>query len=123
MSRLRKYAAATFAAAAVVAGGLVAAAPANASYYCATNYVCLYDYDNYTGLLEERSGGSVYTWNLPVADRDKTASWGNDSLYDTGLYDELNGTGTCWQLNAKSNGSFTWTVRDRAESWRTANGC
>lgn len=27
-----------------------------------------------------------------------------------------------WPVS-KSNGSFTWTVRDRAESWRTANGC
>lgn len=116
-----------FAAIAVVAvsmASLVVATPAVAANNCNTaGYVCLWDYATYSGFLSKRPGGYSLVSNLPTSYQDKTASWGNDSAWDAGLWDELGATGQCWELPTYSSGTFGTFDRDRAESWRTLNGC
>jgi len=120
---LKKFAAVITVSIALTGAGVLSAAPAVAANHCTTNYVCLYDYDNYTGLLTSRFHGAATIFNLLPEWADKAASWGNDGSYDAGLWDEPYASGACWELPTKSSGWFGTFDRDRAESWRTVNGC
>jgi len=127
MSKVKRGLAALATMALVGGVGLAVAAPAMAANHCSSGNVCLYDYDDYTGLIATRGGGSATRIAVKYSDGrlagDKTAAWGNDSIYDGGLWDEASTSSACWTAYAKSSGSMGITTRDRVEYWRTANGC
>lgn len=120
--RVSRIAAASVAAGLVVVGGVVVGQSAVAANHCSSGNLCVWDYSNWTGLLETKAGDTGLS-NLPSADRDKASAWGNDSVYDGCLYDELNGTGAAWEMDSYNSDYFNIDRRDRAESWTADSSC
>ena len=120
--RIRRIVAVSIAVATLIGGSVVVGQSATAANNCDSNLVCLWDYANYTGRVATRPGNGTLV-DLVDSAADKTAAWGNDTVYDGCLYDEPDGVGVLDELDSYSSDYFNVDRRDRAESWKTNGSC
>lgn len=123
-SKIANMVAATLTALALAGTAFIGTQAAVAANNCSFNQACLYDYDNYTGLLATKDAGDPLT-NLHGYARNNTASIGNDSNYYGCAYDHWNGAGKSWKIDPRHSFAFYSPFeRDRIESWKLdGTGC
>ena len=108
---------------AVVASGLIVAAPAMAYQSgCPSARACLYDNANFGGWLGQRSAGNPLE-NISVANNDKMSSWANKTSSNGAWYEHTNGGGQCRSMWRYSEANVDWGVNDTASSWRVNGSC
>lgn len=114
---------ATVAVTAVLAGAGLAPVALAGSSLCPRANVCIYDHDQFNGLLAARSGGQGAV-NVGGAINDKMTSWENKSSYNARWYRDANSSGTCNNMARYSeNGNVGWWNSDILTSWATDGGC
>lgn len=109
-------------AAAVGMLGLPGAASAGGAD-CDANRACIYDGNNFVGIIGERaSGGGVV--NVPSAFNDKMDSWENKTSIDAAWYYDVGGNGDCVEMDSlNEDNDINVFDSDELSSWRTDRGC
>jgi hypothetical protein len=112
----------------LAAAGVLAAAPAMASYDtdCPVGYMCMWADNDYKNVIGHRVAGYETIYNLTgsTADNDMD-SWANRSTSYVGcMYADANGGGDKQTMakNTRDNNVASWNS-DEVTSWRSINGC
>ena len=104
-------------------GGGVAAAQAASPTLCPSNRVCLFDHQDYVGLLGYRQGGGGLV-SISSGANDKMSSWSNKTGSHGAWYANQNGGGGCYTMHPNTNNRYVGILfNDQASSWRTDRSC
>ena len=108
----------------VAGAGLVSAGTAVAgSDLCDNNYGCIYDENDFVGLIGKKAGGAGMS-NVPPSVNDSMESWENKATISGCWYEHANGGGTQFDLPAESeDNNLGWTLADELSSWRMSGIC
>lgn len=106
--------------------GTVAMVPAVAhagSVDCDSNRVCIYDGNNFVGIIGERAPGNGLA-NIRSRYNDKMDSWENKTNSDSAWYHDIIGNGNCNDMDSQNQDTnINFIDSDELSSWRTNGEC
>jgi len=110
----------------LLAGTTMLAAGAAASAtepLCQRNRVCIFDGNDFAGLLGARRPGGRLK-NVSSTANDKTDSWKNRTRRNAAWYHDRGGEGDCTRMKRRSEDpNINFFDSDELSSWRTNRGC
>ncbi|WP_197087947.1 peptidase inhibitor family I36 protein [Micromonospora sp. HK10] len=118
----------TVIASAIIVGSGVLLAPGVSSASlteCASNHMCMWKNNNFSGLIGDRNHGDANIQNLPSSVNDEMDSWANRSASYAGcMFADAGGGGDRQTMarNSKDD-NVNPANSDEVTSWRTANAC
>lgn len=90
---------------------------------CRKARVCIYDGNDYVGLLGARRSG-LGVMNVSRRYDNKMDSWQNKTRKDAAWYYKRNGKGKCTDMDAReSDPNINFLASDELSSWKTNGDC
>jgi len=90
---------------------------------CPKNKVCIFDGNDYSGLLDSRRPGGRLR-NVSSAASDGMDSWINQTKKNAAWYHDINGKGNCHDMKRMSRDpNINFFASDELSSWKTNRGC